>query len=412
MNTLPLVLLVAGTVFSAGNVRADMAKDSPVTFLAQGALPAKHPPDRSSKTNQATEKDYYIFRTPERSREQIERIRAEMPKGRFTAPPNDWKNLGRTRKILTDGGSLRVLALGDSIVNDTMRSGWVGNLSDAYPRANIQATVYVRGGGGCQHYREEGRIQKNILPRRPDLVFIGGISQKDIAGIRDVVRQLRAGLPEVEILLGTGTFGTVDPRDAAALANAPCSGSGNYGEELRKLAQEERCAYLDLTTPWAEYIKSSKLHPHLFYRDPVHANEYGEQILSKIMLTFWTAGGTASTPVSPPYHEVSYPGSTSVGELSLGATYTVWIPPGVAKLRGVIVLSTVAAKARAKEARPRPTISSGRPWPRNGTAPCSGLPTTRTKATAARSGAIPGTDPTSASSKRFATWENNPAIRN
>ena len=30
------------------------------------------------------------------------------------------------------------------------------------------------------------------------------------------------------------------------------------------------------------------LHWRLFYRDAVHANEYGEQILSKILLAFWT----------------------------------------------------------------------------------------------------------------------------
>ncbi len=33
--------------------------------------------------------------------------------------------------------------------------------------------------GGCQHYQEEDRVAKNILPRKPDLVFIGGMSQKD-----------------------------------------------------------------------------------------------------------------------------------------------------------------------------------------------------------------------------------------
>jgi hypothetical protein len=42
-----------------------------------------------------------------------------------------------------------------------------------------------------------------------------------------------------------------------------------------------------MTTPWAQYIRSSELHPHLFYRDRVHANESGEQILSKILLSFF-----------------------------------------------------------------------------------------------------------------------------
>lgn len=36
-------------------------------------------------------------------------------------------------------------------------------------------------------------------------------------------------------------------------------------------------------------------------------------------------------------HEVTYPPSTGAGELSLGVTYTIWIPGGVERIRGVIV---------------------------------------------------------------------------
>ncbi len=48
----------------------------------------------------------------------------------------------------------------------------------------------------------------------------------------------------------------------------------------------ERCAFLDLTTPWAESIRNSGLHPHRFYRDVVHANAFGAQILAKILMAF------------------------------------------------------------------------------------------------------------------------------
>ena len=149
-----------------------------------------------------------------------------MPKGRFTAVHTDWSCLSRTRKLLTGGGEIHVLGLGDSIVNDTMRSAWLALLQEAYPTAKIRGTVYVRGGGGCQHYKEQGRIRRFVVPLKPDLVFIGGISQKDTAGIREVIRQLRAALPEVEILLATGAFGTADLRDPAALARAAHSGTG------------------------------------------------------------------------------------------------------------------------------------------------------------------------------------------
>jgi hypothetical protein len=94
-------------------------------------------------------------------------------------------------------------------------------------------------------------------------------------------------LPEVEILLATGSFGRTDPRDPQALAQAAHSGTGVYGQSLKELAAEKDCAYLDMTTPWAEYICSAKAHPHLFYRDRVHANEFGEQILSKILMAFF-----------------------------------------------------------------------------------------------------------------------------
>jgi hypothetical protein len=126
-----------------------------------------------------------------------------------------------------------------------------------------------------------------VVPLKPDLVFIGGISQKDIESIRTVIQQLRAGLPDVEILLANGTFGSADPRDQEALdqINDPAG----YTQLLKKLAAEQRCAFLDMRTPWIEYLRSAKVHPHVFYRDRVHANEFGEQILTKILLTFFRA---------------------------------------------------------------------------------------------------------------------------
>lgn len=39
----------------------------------------------------------------------------------------------------------------------------------------------------------------------------------------------------------------------------------------------------------------------------------------------------------PPYYRVRYEASTAAGELSFPVNYTVWIPPGVKQLRGVVV---------------------------------------------------------------------------
>ncbi|MBU6300079.1 MAG: hypothetical protein KGS60_00875 [Verrucomicrobia bacterium] len=276
---------------AAAPARAGMLADSPVVFPEKGALPPLFPPDVEVE-RYPVEADFLLFGSPCRSAAQIGAIEAAMPKVRFAPPGQDWKNLARTRKALLEGGDLHLLALGDSIVNDAMRSGWIVRLREACPRTRIRATVYVRGGGGCRHFREEGRIANHLVPLRPDLVLIGGISQGlDPEPIREVIGQIREGLPQCEIVLATGVFGTVDPRDPAAMARAPHSAMSGYGAMLRLLAAETGCAYLDMTTPWVEAIRSSGRHPHVFYRDRVHANEFGEQIPGRILLGWLAPAG-------------------------------------------------------------------------------------------------------------------------
>jgi lysophospholipase L1-like esterase len=291
-----------------------MAGDSPVTFPASGPLPPTHPPDVPQPA-QPSEEVVFVFESlplappgtgtplakyPGRSPEQVATIQGTLPRGEFTPPPHDWQHLPHTRRTLADGGRLTIVALGDSIVNDTMRSGWIGGLRHAYPQTEIRCFVCVRGGGGCHFFGQEGRIARYVVPLEPDLVIIGGISRGDrtlpdgsvqragIGPIRDVIRQLRAARPDVEILLMTGAFGSADPRNDEELAAASHSATSPEGRALRSLAAAERCGFLDMTTPWSEYIRSSGLHPHLFYRDRVHANEHGEQILARILLAFFS----------------------------------------------------------------------------------------------------------------------------
>lgn len=313
-----------------------MAADSPVVFPASGPLPPTHPPDVPQPA-QPTEEGVYVFESlplvppePEiplakyagRSAEQIAAISSTLPPGRFTPPPHDWRHLAKTRHALTTGGTLTIVALGDSIVNDTMRSGWISGLRRQYPQATIRSFVCVRGGGGCHFFCQEDRIARYVLPLEPDLVIIGGISRGDrtlpdgsveragIGPIRDVIGQIRAARPDTEILLMTGAFGAADPRSDAELAAASHSATSPEGKALRALADETSCGFLDMTTPWSEYIRSSGLHPHRFYRDRVHANEHGEQILARILLAFFSIddqriqrtplvireGGTAENP--------------------------------------------------------------------------------------------------------------------
>ena len=114
-----------------------------------GALPAKYPPDVKERGSRRRRTTTSSARRPVRW-PRSPRFRQEMPRASSLRRPRTGRIFG-AHVASTEGGDLRLLALGDSIVNDTMRSGWVALLQEAYPKAPIQATVYVRGGGGCQH---------------------------------------------------------------------------------------------------------------------------------------------------------------------------------------------------------------------------------------------------------------------
>jgi hypothetical protein len=60
------------------------------------------------------------------------------------------------------------------------------------------------------------------------------------------------------------------------------------------------------------------------------------RLLTILAVTLTLVVGDKATAAGR-YLEVTYPPSTQPGELQLGVTYTLWIPDGVAKLRGVIV---------------------------------------------------------------------------
>ena len=90
---------------------------------------------------------------------------------------------------------------------------------------------------------------------RPDLVIIGGISQReDLDAIRDVVR--KAGC-DADILLKTGVFGRVDPRDDKQWRYEIEPDGRDYRTRLRQLAAELKVEFLDMHGPWGQYIRES-----------------------------------------------------------------------------------------------------------------------------------------------------------
>jgi hypothetical protein len=192
---------------------------------------------------------------------------------------------------LRSGPSLSIVMLGDSIVNDTSSSRWELMLGRLYPRCTVKKVTSVRGSTGCWWYKEPGRVQEWVLAHQPDLLMIGGISQReDVDSIRSVLDQVRAAKPEVEVILMTGAFGTYDPVADKDFAPAVAADGPGYRSRLMRLAEERKAAFIDFTGIWGAYLRECGKPRLWFMRDPVHANERGFQVLGRI-LERWFAPG-------------------------------------------------------------------------------------------------------------------------
>jgi acyl-CoA thioesterase I len=231
--------------------------------------------------------DGFIMINSGRTLEQATESYADMTPVEYAPPEDRFERLPRTAQKLREGGVLKIVMLGDSIVNDTARSGFDRLVDASNPDLRVVKITSVRGSTGCWHYREEDRLQTYALDFTPDLVMIGGISQRDdLEAIRECVLEIQESC-ESDVLLMTGPFGRVDPHDASQWDEIlNCSDAYSLG--LKTLADELDVQFLDIRQAWAEYVRVEERPVEEFKRDVVHANDQGEQILGRILLQYFT----------------------------------------------------------------------------------------------------------------------------
>jgi hypothetical protein len=226
----------------------------------------------------------YIFETNERKPEEMAAARAKIPAVAVALPSQRLERLPATVKRLREGGTLRIVMLGDSIINDTARSCWHELVQEHYPKCKIVRVVSVRGGTGCWFYKQPGKIEKYVLKQRPDLVIIGGISHNyDVSSIRECLKQIRAA-SQCELFLMTGPYGSADPLSGDDWRKRLNGGRDEkYAAELKSLADEFKAEFFDVQLVWGDYLRGAKKPLDVFKRDPVHANAEGEAILARIL---------------------------------------------------------------------------------------------------------------------------------
>lgn len=218
----------------------------------------------------------------------IDAIYAKMAPLDYTPPAVRFGHLAGTMKRLREGPSLKIVMLGDSIIGDTSSSRYELLLQRLYPKCKVDKVTSVRGSTGCWWYKDDNRVQDYVLRHEPDLLMIGGISQRgDIDAIRSVIQQVRAK-SKCDILLMTPAFGALVDPHIKTWAYAIDPAGTDYRAQLQKLAQEEKCEFIDMTGPWWKYIQESGKDYGYFQRDRVHANDRGFQILGRVLEKYFT----------------------------------------------------------------------------------------------------------------------------
>jgi lysophospholipase L1-like esterase len=216
--------------------------------------------------------------------EQIDAIYAAMDPIVYQAPAGRFVNIPNTMKKLREGGELRMVLLGDSIMGNTAGSSFELLLMRDYPKCKVVKIASLRSSTGCKYYREENRVQDYVLKHNPDLLVIGGISNGgDAEAVRSVVQQVRARKPDTEVLLLTPVFGSPRDEHIRTYTREIDTTTSNFRHNMQKVAAEEKCAFFDMTGPWWAYIQESGKTYGWFMGDAVHANARGCQIIGRLL---------------------------------------------------------------------------------------------------------------------------------
>lgn len=216
--------------------------------------------------------------------EKIDAVYATIDPVVYQPPAGRFANIPKSMSKLRDGGTLRMVLLGDSIMGNTSGSSFELLLMRDYPKCNLIKIASLRSSTGCKYYQAENRVQDYVLKHNPDLLVIGGISNGgDAEAVRSVIKQVRAQKPDTEVLLLTPVFGSMRDEHIRTFTREIDTTTSNFRFNMQKVAAEEKCAFFDMTGPWWAYIQGSGKTYGWFMGDAVHANARGCQLIGHLL---------------------------------------------------------------------------------------------------------------------------------
>ena len=266
--------------------------------------------------------------TAEDAAKWCDKVYAKLPPVKAEPAGNAFLSAPRTLAALGTGRPVRILLLGDSIVQDAFHSQFHALVKRAYPKSEVAWLVSVRGSTGCWFYRIPANFEKYVAAYRPDCVILGGISNwaATSAGFPvsgneamfEVGEKIRSAGIELIVLSPTLSVDTrlpngskelspVRPREYNALAEAEAlaltidarapkaSGLSREGfAELKEGCARRGWGFVDAFTPAYRWLYESGLPWGWYSRDYVHSGELGKQVIARILARSLFADGGAA----------------------------------------------------------------------------------------------------------------------
>ena len=218
--------------------------------------------------------------------------------------------LERTISRLRAGQQVKIVLVGDSIVNDLSNSGFESLLQQEFPGSRISVITAVGGGTGMDQWNPQnatypfinsdkyrGALDFNeaIIEQEPDLIILGGIStpanSSGYAAFQAIIDKIHSpsALARIghrpDILITTGAFGY---QQLNWYSSSELNATRNdYRGNLLRIANQNNAGYLDLAGAWGSYIMAasnasdssaikSETSLEWYWRDSVHANSLGK----------------------------------------------------------------------------------------------------------------------------------------
>lgn len=234
-----------------------------------------------------------------------DKLYSTLPKINLDAPASSWDKLPRSKEKLLSGKPLKVVLLGDSIMNDTYCGNFTALVQREFP--NVEFVISVRGSTGCWYYRDPKHFEEYVLRHKPDLVLAGGISnaidtfvtaEQDMI---DTINNAKAAGIEVGIVSPPPSYEwRRNPSDVAwdedftYTAWSPWLKKVCYWQPMRRDYQRRAVAktgvaYWDVTTAPANAIAASRKPINWFKRDAAHNDDRGKQLIARALYEYFRA---------------------------------------------------------------------------------------------------------------------------